>query len=354
MFLGKARSIWYTSIKSCQLRAPLRVGAPGRSASSPEGSRSWKEMAVFFALIATLFTSFLPILNKHLLQDSRPALVALWVNAASLPVLTVGTLLSTQCSLHPATSPFLTCMIHLPQVDGTFVLALLGSALLNGGATLLSTVALSKADAALVSPLLTFNPAFTLLVALFVLGEVPGWQQTLGVAIVLFGAYLLDVESARTNLFAPVRLVVRQPGTLLALIASALWGGSTVLEKLAIDHMMPPSGPAVALLSTVLLVLSLCPPALRSRRQAEGEQHGWRGIARHPRAFVLAALLAGTAPLFGFTAMALGLVGYVTTLFKLSAVLTILWAWWFLGEGQIKSRLLGASVMIVGGLLVAT
>jgi uncharacterized membrane protein len=48
-----------------------------------------------------------------------------------------------------------------------------------------------------------------------------------------------------------------------------------------------------------------------------------------------------------------GLVGYVTALFKLSAVLTILWAWWFLGEGQIKSRLLGTSVMMVGGLLVA-
>jgi drug/metabolite transporter (DMT)-like permease len=205
-----------------------------------------------------------------------------------------------------------------------------------------------------VSPLLTFNPAFTLLIALFLLGEVPGWQQTLGVAIVLFGASLLDAESARTNLVAPLRLLGRQSGTLLALIASALWEATTVLEKLAIDHMTPPSGPLVATLSTFLLVLTLSPGALRSRRQADGEQRGWKGLARHPRAFFLASLLAGIAPLFGFTAIALGFVGYVTTLFKLSSVLTILWAWWFLGEGQIKSRLVGASVMILGGLLVAT
>ena len=52
-------------------------------------------------------------------------------------------------------------------------------------------------------------------------------------------------------------------------------------------------------------------------------------------------------------AIALGLVGYVTTLFKLSAVLTILWARVFLHEGQIRERLLGASVMLVGGILVA-
>jgi hypothetical protein len=32
----------------------------------------------------------------------------------------------------------------------------------------------------------------------------------------------------------------------------------------------------------------------------------------------------GLAPLFGFTAIALGLVGYVTSLFKFSAIFTIL------------------------------
>jgi transporter family protein len=311
-------------------------------------------MAVFFALVATFLTSFLLILNKRLLQDMHPALVALCINAASLPVLGVGTLLQTQCAVHLAGPPPFECRVHIPRVDGVFVLALLVSALLNGGATLLSTVALKKTDASLVSPLLTFNPAFTLLMALFLLGEVPGWQQTLGVAIVLFGAYLLDVESVRTNLFAPLRLLMRQPGTLLALLASALWGATTVLEKLAIDHMTPPSGPLVALLSTFLLVLMLSPGGFQSRRKTDGEQHGWQGIARHPRVFLLASLLAGIAPLFGFTAIALGFVGYVTTLFKLSSVLTILWAWWFLGEEQIKSRLVGASVMILGGLLVAT
>jgi uncharacterized membrane protein len=49
-----------------------------------------------------------------------------------------------------------------------------------------------------------------------------------------------------------------------------------------------------------------------------------------------AVLIAGSAPLFGFTAIALGLVGYVTMLFKLSAVLTVFWAWMFLDEGQIR------------------
>src|SRR6266849_9036446 len=274
-------------------------------------------MYALLALLATILTSFLPVLSKSLLRDTRPAQVAWAINAASLPLLTVGTLFLTQCSImkHPGGAA-VSCTTNLPQVDGIFLLALLGSAVLNGMATLLSTVALAKADASLVSPLLTFNPAFTLLVAWPTLGEVPGLQQTTGVAVVLLGAYLLDVEEARMGALAPLQVLVQRPGTLLAIAASALWGTTTVLEKFAIDHVTPPSGPLVALIGTFLLVALLTPGALRSTRAEERSRATgpWQGLRTHPRALAAAVLLAGVAPLFGFTAIALGLVGYVTTL----------------------------------------
>ena len=313
-------------------------------------------MYALLALLATILTSFLPILSKSLLRDTRPAQVAWAINAASLPLLAVGTLFLTQCSImnHLGGAP-VSCTTNLPRVDGIFLLALLGSAVLNGMATLLSTVALAKADASLVSPLLTFNPAFTLLLAWPALGEVPGLRQTIGVAVVLFGAYLLDVEEARMGALAPLRVLVERPGTLLALIASALWGVTTVLEKLAIEHVTPPSGPLVALLGTALLVVLLTPGAFWSskRTDASTSRGTWGGLRTHARIFMVAALIAGVAPLFGFSAIALGLVGYITALFKLSAVLTILWAKLFLGEGNVRQRLLGALVMVAGGILIA-
>ena len=227
-------------------------------------------MYVLLALLATVLTSFLPILSKFLLRDMRPAQVAWAINAASLPLLAVGTLLLTQCKMMNHQSfAAVSCTTNLPHVDAIFLLALLGSALLNWVATLLSTVALAKADASLVSPLLTFNPAFTLLVAWPALGEVPGLRQTIGVAVVLLGAYLLDVEEARTGDLAPLRVLVQRPGTLLALVASALWGTTTVLEKLAIEHVTPPNGPLVALLGTALLVVLLTPGAFWSSRRTD-------------------------------------------------------------------------------------
>lgn len=313
-------------------------------------------MSAFLALIATILTSFLPILNKRLLRDARPALVAWMINVGSLPILAGGTLFLTQCSIRPLGGdiPFL-CMGRLPRVDGIFVAALLAAALLNWGATLLSTIALAQAGASLVSPLLTFNPAFTLFVAWLALDETPGIRQSIGVAVVLCGAYLLEVEEAHTGWLAPVKTLLNRPGTLLAIVASAFWGITTVLEKLAIDHMTPPSGPAVALIGTVLLVGLLTPGALRVSlaQQSSSRVEIWSGLRKHRAAFCGAIVLAGIAPLFGFTAIALGLVGYVTTIFKLSAIFTILWARLFLGEGQVRSHLLGACVMLIGGILVA-
>ncbi|MFL5664333.1 MAG: EamA family transporter [Ktedonobacteraceae bacterium] len=307
-------------------------------------------MYALMALTATVLTSLLPILNKRILRDARPALVAWAINAFSLPILAVGTFLLTQCTLTP-----FSCTTRLPQVDGIFIIALLASVVLNWGATLLSTYALAKADVSLVSPLLTFNPAFTLLIAWFAIAETPGLRETIGVAVVLFGAYLLEVEEAQTGLLAPLRVLLYRPGTLLAIIASALWGSTTVLEKLAIEHMMPPSGPFVALTGTVLMVVLLTPNAFLSsgKTNTPEEKRGLHGLRFHPRALLLAVLIAGIAPLFGFTAIALGLVGYVTALFKLSAVFTIVWAWLFLGEENIRQRLLGAVVMLIGGALIA-
>ena len=123
-----------------------------------------------------------------------------------------------------------------------------------------------------------------------------------------------------------------------------------------------PSGPLVALAGTLLTVILLTPNALTPFFRQTGtplpeepskQSEVVAGLGAHPRAFLAAAIIAGVAPLFGFTAIATGLVGYVTALFKLGAVFTILWARLFLGEGNLRTRLLGAVIMVLGGALVA-
>jgi uncharacterized membrane protein len=68
---------------------------------------------------------------------------------------------------------------------------------------------------------------------------------------------------------------------------------------------------------------------------------------------LVASLISGVAPLFGFSAIASGNVGYVTALFKSGAVGAVVWAPLLLNEPGLQRRLPATAVMAVGGLLIA-
>lgn len=289
-------------------------------------------MWAILALSAALLTSFNPILYKRLLAGSGPVAVVWGVIGLALPLLALTTFVPD-----PA----------LPRVDGAFFLAVAGSALLNAMAHLASAQSLRLADASLVTPLLTFSPVFTLGISTFFLGEIPDARGMIGVLAVLAGAYRLT-RGPDSNWLAPFKAVAFTPGVALVLLAGLLWAITPILEKLAIQHTSPESPRFVALAASGLLVIVLTPFALWGRQVSLGS------LVQRRREWLLAALIAGIAPILGYTAFSLGLVGYVTTLFRLSAVFTVMWGAWLLNETGLRQRLPASILMVVGAILIVT
>ena len=288
-------------------------------------------MWVLYALAAALLTSFLPIINKRILTAADVAVVAWVPNVLSLPILLVVTL----------------ALIGRPSVDGLFLLAVLASGILNLVATLASTRALQLADASLATPFLSFNPAFTLLLSVFTLREVPSVRGLAGVLLIVLGAYLFQVNEVGKGMLAPLSALARQPGVLLAIGASFVWGLTPIFEKVAIQHTTPENPLLVAFVTTLLTVVLLTPALWRSANDPLEQ------VRRHRPLFGAAGLISGVAPLFGFSAIALGYVGYVTALFKLGAILTVVWGALLLKEHGLRERLPATAVMVSGGLLIA-
>jgi drug/metabolite transporter (DMT)-like permease len=200
-------------------------------------------MWLIFALVAAGLTSGLPIIKKRLLID-MPFLVVAWgVNALSMPLLGLLAVL----------------LARVPRVDLVFWLGIALSAGLNLLASLVSAWALKWEDASLVVPVLTFNPAFTLLVALATLGEVPTMSGLLGVLVIVAGSYLLNLEQRGAGWWRPLTALVTQRAMLLAAGASLLWGLTPIAEKMAIQHSQPADPPLVALGSTALMTVLLTP-----------------------------------------------------------------------------------------------
>lgn len=287
-------------------------------------------MWAILALGAALLTSFNPILYKRILRDMDPLIVVWSVTLLGLPLLGLFALWLTP---------------RWPRLDWTFFFAVIGSAVLNLTAHLATTRALKLEDVSLVTPLLAFNPAFTVLTAAIFLGEIPSSRGLAGIGLLLVGAYWLT-RSSGDGWLTPFNSLALRPGILLVLFAGLLWAITPIFEKLAIQHTDPQSPRLAALTVDILLVLLLTAPALTRGRASLNNLHP------HGRELLLAGLIAGSAPVLGYTAFSLGPVGYVTTLFKFSTVFTVIWSALFLKERDLRKRFPASLVMVAGTILL--
>jgi len=287
-------------------------------------------MWAFLALGTAVLTSFNPILYKRMLRDTNSIVVVWGVTLLALPLLGLFTFAVT---------------LQLPSLDWLFAFGVLGSAGLNAVAHLASTQALKLADASLVTPLLIFSPVFTTLISALFLGEIPSVRGLSGMGLVLIGAYWLN-HYAGADWLAPFRSFALKPNVRLALLAGLLWTITPLFEKTAILHTNPQSPRFTAFAVTALLTLMLSPVILLRGRSAVNQ------LSLHRRELILAGLIAGVAPILGYTALSLGLVGYVTTLFKFSTLMTVVWSFLFLKEHGMAQRLPGSLVMVVGAILL--
>ena len=233
-------------------------------------------MWALLALGAAALTSFNPILYKRMLKDAEPLVVVWGVTLLALPLLAAFTFVLTP---------------QLPQVDGLFILSVVGAGGLNVAAHFASAKALKLEEASLVTPLLTFSPVFTLIIAALFLGEMPSARGVLGVGLVVSGAYWLNSSGAGWRV--PLRSLTLKPGVALVLLAGLLWAITPLFEKTAIRHTAPESPRFVAFVVTTLLVLMLTPVVAARGRQVIGK------LSLHRREWLLAACIAGSAPVLG-------------------------------------------------------
>jgi drug/metabolite transporter (DMT)-like permease len=287
-------------------------------------------MWAFLALGAALLTSFNPILYKRMLKDADATIVVWGVTLLSLPLLALFTFTLTS---------------RFPTLDWIFVFGVLGSAGLNAIAHVAFTKALKLADASLVTPLLIFSPVFTMLISAVFLSEIPSTRGLLGIALVLVGAYWLN-RGSDIGWLAPFKSLAFTPGITLVLLAGLLWAITPLFEKTAILHTSPESPRFAAFAATTLLTIILTPAVIVRGKPAIAK------LSLHHRELILAGLIAGVAPVLGYTAFSLGLVGYVTTLFKLSTLMTVIWSFLFLNERRLVERLPASLVMVIGAILI--
>lgn len=233
-----------------------------------------------------------------------------------------------------------------PSAPAQFYLFMAIAGLLDALAFLSILYALRHAPLSLVSPISAFNPVFTTFFAMVFLREVPHPLKFLGVVIIVLGTYLLNVSDIKQGIWKPFVNVFANRGVQLALFTNFLWGITPVFQKQAIFLTTPETPLYASFIGTIFMTLFILPFTLKQLPKAV------KPTQKNLGSFLVLGIFIALSQYAAYTAFSLTNVGYVSAVFKLSTLFTILLGVFFFKEKRIAERLLGATVMVFGTLLL--
>lgn len=250
-------------------------------------------LAALVLVACALAWSSFDLVRKLLLEDVEPMPLVFVLTALQTPLMGAWYLIASGGAGEGA------------PVAGYLLPALLSVAL-NVVANVLFVVAIQVSPLSLTIPLLSLTPVFTTLLAVPMLGEVPGRFQGIGIALVVAGAFALHAAPERGR--GPLELTrafLRERGSMLMAGVALLWSLGPPLDKLAIArsstsfHALVLSG-GVAL--GLFLVLAAC-----------GRLGELRHAGRRPGLLIVALLVSASALALQLIAIRIVLVSLVET-----------------------------------------
>jgi len=207
--------------------------------------------------------------------------------------------------------------------------------------------AIRSSPLSLTLPYLAFTPAFNTLTAYLVLGETVTLSGFSGILLIVFGAWLLNLQATQNrsglNILAPFRAITRERGSRLMLMVAALYSLTSVTGKGALLHATPAFfGPFyfVALGATSLLLF------------ASRDVSTWRALGRHPWAHLAIGACMGAMVVTHFYAIEHIEVAYMIAVKRTSLLFGLLYGAWLFKETGLLKNLLAGMLMVLGVFLI--
>ncbi len=283
-------------------------------------------MSIYLAymLLSGLAFASLDLLRKQLARRVHALVLVFFMSLGAAPMLAI--LLALQGGGELSSG-------YLVPGGGALLLNLVGSL------GFIHSVKLSPLSRTI--PLLSLTPAFTAVMAIPLLNEVPSAPQSAGIVLVVTGAMILNSESGQN----PLKSLVEERGAILMVGVALLWSLSGPLDKLALAHSSVLVHATV--MSTGVAVGALAMLGLSGQLRALSQ-------ARQEVPYLLASMVAVTLAL---TFQLLAIQGVFVSLveaFKrsLGSILAVLFGRVVFGEAIRGAQLAAVVVMAAGVWLI--
>ena len=211
--------------------------------------------------------------------------------------------------------------------------------------TLALSMALKAAEISLVTALWKVSLLILLGMAWVWIGETPTALGVTGVLLSALGVYLLNITHARISPWAPLAVLVTDPGQRWTLVAAVFYAPSVITIKQAIVTSNPAAGTFGCYLAASLI---MTPVALRT-----SARH-FTAVPRYWKEFVALGLFAALTTLSQGWAYTMTLSSYVEAVKQVEILFAMGIGIVAFGETRrFRESALGAVVMLVGMVLLA-
>ncbi|UZP67767.1 DMT family transporter [Desulfovibrio mangrovi] len=216
---------------------------------------------------------------------------------------------------------------------------------LNILGTFIQYEAIRSAPLSLTMPLLAFTPAFMIVTGLVFLGEMPSPVGLAGIACIVAGSWMLNVDSASpTALLEPFRAIFRVKGSRYALYASMIWAVGAVLSKrMAVSGDPVYAGAMFFAIHNVVLVGGLF---LTGRASPQV-------LLRHPVAGAISGLVLVAHIACHYISITMVTAAYMISIKRLNGLFSVLMGRLFFNDENVYGRLAGAAMMAFGAGIIA-
>lgn len=235
--------------------------------------------------------------------------------------------------------------IPIPTLDSTFFLAFFSALPLEVTATMLYIKALKISPLSLTVPFLSFTPIFLIIVPYLIIGESISFPGVAGVFMIALGGYTLNITEARKGFLAPLRAIGRERGSLFMIGVALIYSITATLGKLGIQHSSPLF---FGILYYSALAIVITPLALFKNRE---KIRAWNREGAI-KASVLPGLCHAVSIGAHMIAISLTQVAYMISVKRLSLLIGVIFGYLFFKETNIRERLVGTLLMIIGFALI--
>ena len=280
---------------------------------------------LWLALATALCVASHDTILKKYLGDQSPWVMLAYPSLYSLPFCVLGFLLT----------PW-------PSLGGNFWWSFLLLLPLNALAMFMYIQAYRISPLSLVMPLLAFTPVFLILVGWLLLGERVNLGGVAGIALIVMGSYLLNIERWREGLLKPFVAIFHDQGSRLMLAVSFIFSFGAALGKITIQNSSPLFFAFFFFLvqNTVILLL------FHLTGKARFSQLWQRPIP----GLVVGLLLVGHL-IFHALSLSLAKAAYMIAVKRTNLVFSVILGRLFFGEERMKQRL-SAALAMLGGVVV--